>query len=509
MTADVSIDDNIPIIVGVGQLKSNRAREADAARAPLDLLLDAIGRAAKDTGVPDIARQVDTVATTDIVSWGYDDLPAILGREIGASPTTFISGPMGGNQPGQLLDDVAAAISAGRTKVALLGGAESVASLRTFLRSGSVPEWSPGSLARIDVSEIASELMMRYQLGLPVRCYPLYENAFRAHRGLSFDEAYQESAQLFADFTTVAATQPEAWDPHVRTAAEIGDVTSTNRMICQPYPVRMNAQIGVDQAAAVIVTSVGAARAAGIDESRWIYVASAAGAGEPVDLFSRSDFHSAAALRAVLETALDRAGVAASDPLTLDMYSCFPIVPKLAAEVLSRPLNAELTSTGGLSAFGGPGNNYSMHALVAVTERLRENGGRGLVYANGGMLTKHHAVVLDASIPTRPFSGGPADVVEPATPIVVEPSEGIGTIETYTVEFDRDGSPKRGWIIGRTADQARFPAIVVDPQTLAELVRTDVEPIGRSGAIGQIDPAAAGDGFGDVEGKLTTLTLQD
>lgn len=278
-------------------------------------------------------------------------------------------------------------------------------------------------------------------------------------------------------------------------------------MICHPYPVRMNAQIGVDQAAAIIVTSVEAARAAGIDESKWVYVRSAAGAAEPVDILSRSDFHSSAALRATLSTALDRARVQASEIDVLDLYSCFPIVVKLAAEVLDRPLDARLTSTGGLSAFGGPGNNYSTHGLVAVTARLRADGGLGLVYANGGMLTKHHAVVLDSRRPSEPFSGGVLAPVPADQPPIVEPADGTGVIETYTVEFGRSGTPTRGWVIGRTEAGERFPALVTDAATLAELTRTDIEPIGMRGTIGRIDATAAGNGSDGATGQLTTLTL--
>ncbi|MFW0790411.1 hypothetical protein [Gordonia sp. CPCC 205333] len=500
-------DNRTPVIVGVGQLRANRDRDPQAARSPLDLFVDAIGRAAADSGAPSIVTQADTIGTTDVASWGYDNLPAIVGGEIGARPTQFISGPMGGNQPGQILDDVAAAISAGTSSVAIVGGAEAVASLRAVLGTGQVPDWTPGALTRVDVSEIASDVMMRYHLGLPTRCYPLYENAFRAQRGLNFAAAQEESAQLFADFTTVAARQAAAWDPHIRTAGEIGTVTPANRMICQPYPVRMNAQIGVDQAAAVVVTNVAVAREAGIDESKWIYVRSAAGAAEPVDLLSRSDFHSSVALESALRAALDRAGVSASEVGVLDIYSCFPVVVKFAAKVLSHPLDARLTSTGGLSAFGGPGNNYSTHGLVAVTERLRKERGLGLVYANGGMLTKHHAVVLDSQRPAEPFSGGAAPANPQEHPPIIEPDQGAGVVETYTVEFDRDGTPTRGWVIGRTDDGERFPALITDQVTLAELVRTDVEPIGRRGEIGSIDASSAGDGAADATGTLTTLTL--
>lgn len=47
-----------------------------------------------------------------------------------------------------------------------------------------------------------------------------------------------------------------------------------------------------------------------------------------------------------------------------DHCSCFPIVPKLACEHLDLPTTRAakpLTLLGGLTSFGGAGNNYSMH----------------------------------------------------------------------------------------------------------------------------------------------------
>lgn len=63
----------------------------------------------------------------------------------------------------------------------------------------------------------------------------------------------------------------------------------------------------------------------------------------------------------------------------------------------------KLSLIGGLTSFGGAGNNYSMHALTEMTRQLRQGKGRkGLVLCNGGMLTYQFAVVLG----TEPRSAG-------------------------------------------------------------------------------------------------------
>ena len=86
----------------------------------------------------------------------------------------------------------------------------------------------------------------------------------------------------------------------------------------------------------------------------------------------------------------------------IDLYSCFPCAVHAACDILGLPTDGSqpLTVTGGLPFFGGPGNNYSLHALAEVAVRLRGNPVRALVTANGGMLSKHAAAVL-TSDPAR------------------------------------------------------------------------------------------------------------
>ena len=66
-------------------------------------------------------------------------------------------------------------------------------------------------------------------------------------------------------------------------------------------------------------------------------------------------------------------GVAPEQLSVVDLYSCFPIVPKLGSLHLGLD-RVELSATGGLSSFGGPHNNYSSHAIVAVTRPSSRSG---------------------------------------------------------------------------------------------------------------------------------------
>jgi acetyl-CoA C-acetyltransferase len=64
-----------------------------------------------------------------------------------------------------------------------------------------------------------------------------------------------------------------------------------NRYICHPYTKLMNSIIAVDQAAAVVLTTVGRAKALGLDPERWVYLRGAADAGESWFLSQREVLH--------------------------------------------------------------------------------------------------------------------------------------------------------------------------------------------------------------------------
>ena len=56
--------------------------------------------------------------------------------------------------------------------------------------------------------------------------------------------------------------------------------------------------------------------------------------------------------------------------------------------------------------------------------------------------------------------------------------------KTYTVEFNRDGSPLRGHVVGRLRSNGhRFIANHADESTLKQLCSQEVEPIGRHGKV--------------------------
>ena len=454
----------IPVLVGVGQLRSNRGRTVAGAREPAELMLDALTLAAADAGVPHLLAEADSIDAVNVVSWSYDDLPGLLAARLGARPRHQHYSPVGGHQPARLLDDAAARIARGESRIALIVGGEAQASTGLLAKAGVDPVaeggWSaqPGGPPGFAPKLLGSPYAQASGLLFPTRVYPLFENRLRYELGQTPAEATAWSAQLYAEFSRVAAVNPAAWNPVVRNAAEIATPGPDNRMVCEPYPLSMNAMPHVDQAAAVIVTSLATARELGVAVP--VYVWGGAGAEESASFLERDGFGSSPAMGSAFGRALDAAEVSADELSCVDVYSCFPVVPKLACLTLGLSRDASLSVTGGHSAFGGPMNTYTLFSVVALTQRLRAEAGVALVHGNGGFVSYQHAVVLGAQPHPHGYVGQPEPVMmtPTAAPALAPVTDGVVTVETATVEYDRNAAPATGFLIGRTPDGHRVAA---------------------------------------------------
>lgn len=487
-----------PVLVGVGQLRANRQRSVDDAREPLDLMADALLRAGEDAGDTGLLRAADTVFAIRAASWAYDDLAGSVARRIGAVPRRSENTPLGGHLPARLLDRAAAAIWAGESEIALLVGGEAQASANALAKAGIDPVergWSatPGGPPPLDLGDLGSEQMLAAGLFLPARMYPLFENRLQADLGLTAEENAAWSARLYADLSQVAAQHPVAWNPDVLSPEQVGEVGPGNRMVCEPYPLSMNAMPHVDQAGAVIVTSLGVARERGVPESQLTYVWGGAGVDDPPDPLRRTGFSGSVALGRALDRSLEQAGIGIADVDLVDVYSCFPVVPKLAALHLGLDREAVLSVAGGHSSFGGPLNTYSLHAIATLAQRLRAGAATGLVHANGGYLSYQHTVLLGA----RPHPDGyvgdpePSAVDHPDAPTVLDAAaaaqDGLElTVETATVEHGRDGAPQQAFVVGRTTSGDRVAAqSAPDDRATAAALSLASLPAGRRTHIGR------------------------
>ncbi|KAF4975667.1 hypothetical protein FZEAL_7557 [Fusarium zealandicum] len=486
-----------PIIVGIGEVRQKEFTLENTLE-PAELILSAIREASKDSSA-DIIEHIDSLSVVPPWSWNYSDLPGLLAEKLGIEPSHRILASHGGNTPALLCDESAARVAAGDAKVAVVAGGEALASLFACQKAGRMPPsgWtkqkSDDKVYSPSDYSLVENVGAFHSVGLPIQVYPLYENALRQHKHQTLEENHQESAELYAKFDKIACHHRNSWraGETPRDAKTIGAVREKNRMICTPYPLLMNAFNGVNLAAACIVTSIEYATELGIPQDKWVYVLGGAGANDSTNFWQRTNYFSSPAIEYSIDKTLESAGLAKDEMDCFDFYSCFPIVPKIACKHLELDMGnpgKPITLLGGLTSFGGAGNNYSLHAIVEMTRKIRDKTHQtGLVLANGGVLSWQHAICLSAQ-PRRDHS--PYSRQEllgqsrgASGPIFVDQAKGEALIETYTVDFDRSG-PKLGHIVGRLEKTGyRFIANHGNEFTLATLASGSLEPIGMRGVV--------------------------
>lgn len=492
----MTIDPRTPVLVGVGQV-TQRDVEPSQAKEPLELMVESALRAAADAGVtPGALARLDKVSVVNLLAWSYANPPGALAERLGASPARLEYSTVGGNTPQWLVNETAAEIAAGQRDFALLAGAEAVYSMQRARKAQSALAWSPGSSVLPEAVTVGSrrqgvnDLEMSYGMALPTSVYPLFENALRRHHGWSIEEHRRQIGSVCARMTDVAAKNPYAWFPQRRSAEELMTVTPQNRIIGFPYPKMVNAIIDVDQAAAVLMMSTALADSLGVAPARRVYLHGCADAQDQWFVSERVNYFSSPAIRAAGRHALARAGLGIDQVQHLDLYSCFPCAVQIARDMFGIALDdpRPLTVTGGLPYAGGPGNNYVMHSIAAMADRLRaQPGSKGLLTALGWYITKHSVGIYSTEPPERPFSrhdpgSEQAEVDALAGPEVVAEADGPAVIETYTVLHDRDGGPVRGIVVGRLRDGRRFVANTPeDPAFLSSLEQN--EGVGLEGRV--------------------------
>jgi acetyl-CoA C-acetyltransferase len=379
-----------------------------------------------------------------------------------------------------LVNHTADEIAAGKIRLALIAGAEAMYTRRLARTRKMKLAWRPtaGSPERTigDGRWGTQEIEQRHGAAMPVQIYPLFENALRAARGWTIEAQRSRLGELCARFSEIAAANPYAWFREPKNAAEITTVTNDNRMIAFPYPKFMNSILDVDQGAALLMTSVGVARELGIPEDRWIYLLGGADAHDHWFILERLDFSTSPAIRRAGRAALEQAECGIDEIDYLDLYSCFPCAPRIGRDMLGirEDDSRDLTTTGSLVYFGGPGSNHPLHAIAAMAPKLRAKPiSRGLVSGLGWYVTKHSIGVYSATPPERGWRRADPKALqreldaEPRPETAREPS-GPSTVETYTVVHDRDGAPALGIVVGRLEDGRRFIANTPADRSLFE-----------------------------------------
>ncbi|MEQ8857732.1 MAG: acetyl-CoA acetyltransferase [Pseudomonadales bacterium] len=466
-----------PILVGAAQLEQ-RIDDPASGREPVELMIDAVQRAAEDTGVPGLLDQVQSVRVIRGI-WPYKNPAAHVAQAIGSPGAETTLTPFGGNFVQTVLNQTALEIQSGARDLVVLTGAECGNTQAKARRAGVDLNWQalPGTPDRL----IGDEVDMRHQaekmlrIGQPIQIYPLFENALRHHRGETIEAHLERISALWAGFSQVAADNPHAWIREAKSAEEIRTISERNRPVSFPYPKLMNSNSNVDQGAALILCSESRARALGIAEEKWIYPWAGTDAHDHYHVSNRDNLYTSPAIRIAGRRVLELAGLTPQDLDLVDVYSCFPVAVQVAAAEIGLDVTRPLTITGGLTFAGGPLNNYVMHSVARAVELLRERRDeKCLITANGGYLTKHAFGVYSASPPAQPFRHQDVQSEVDATPRreVALDFRGDATVESYTVMYGAD-CPNIGHVVCRLPDDRRAWANCEDREVLDAMTREE------------------------------------
>ena len=467
-----SVADNTPIVIGVGQASERLDSPNYQQLAPVDLAARAAAAACDDAlslaalgpridaifAVRTVADSVPAMMRPHMAPFGSpSNSPASVARRLGANPALLVHSPACGDEPQKLLNEACERLHRGDFKLALLCGGEAISTQRAAKGAGQTLDWSEQlDMPLEDRSEmmvLRSKQMTEHGMKAPTAVYPLLENARRKRLGLSREAYAKEMGRLLAPFSEVAANNPHASSQKIWTAQAIASTGAENRLIADPHPISVVARDQVNQGAAVLLTTVGTARELGIAEEKWVYLHGYSAVNErPV--LERQDLGASAAMALAYQKALEEAGTSIDQIRFLDIYSCFPIAVFSALDAIG--LDAQdprgLTLTGGLPFFGGPGNNYSMHGIAEVVQRLRQAPGTlGLIGANGGFLSTHAVGIYSTS--PREWKNCDSTAIQyqidqlPAPAFKRDP-DGWATVESYTVLHGKQG-PSEVIIVGR------------------------------------------------------------
>lgn len=470
-SASVTLDPRTPVLVGAGQ-SLHRAAGLEDAIDPVGLMALALDEAVADAGLASLT-EVDSIRVVGLLSWRYGNASQVLANRTGIESKEFAYTTMGGNSPQTLVNATALAVQRGELDVAVLAGGEAWRTRMKARKLGVELDWEKAPEGSVPVL-LGEELVMNHpaevarQIVMPVQVYPMFETAIRAAAGRSPEEQLTRISELWSRFSHVAADNPKAWIRDAKSPEEIRTVGPDNRMIGLPYAKYMNSNNDVDMGAALIMMSVEAARRLGVPEDRWVFPLAGTDCHEHQYVSNRWSFHETPAIELGGRLALELAGLTIDDVDLVDLYSCFPSAVQLGAQSLGLDIERQLTLTGGLPFAGGPWNNYVMHAIATMMQRLREQpGATGLVWANGGYTTKHAFGVYSTAAPSKPFQHAyPQDQID-AMPRreLAEPPEAAGpaTIEAYTVMFSREGEPERAIAACLLADGRRAWGDSLDP----------------------------------------------
>ena len=492
MTISETLDPQTPIVIGASEIAHRDGPDFQPASAT-ELMIEAVQRALESTGAGEVLGTLTGAVLVPHGTWTESDPGRAIAEAIGAPKARTIRSELGVLQQ-SLLARAATDVRSGAIDVAIVVGGENRWSGVVASKAGTDLPEAPALACAAEPDEVIapremviSQIEIDRNLTTAAHQYAIIETALRHHLGRSTGAHQRELGELWARFAEIAAEAPAGWDTRAMKSDEIAFPSESNRMIAAPYPKWLISQWNVDQAAALIFTTVGTASRLGLDESTWVFPLAMVESNAVIPLPERADVHRWPASQLVSKAALEASGISIDEVGPVDLYSCFPSAVEVQAREIGLSIDRDLTLTGGMTFGGGPFNNYALQGAAAMVRKLRESPDPtfGLTSAVSGLLTKPAVTVWSNREPRTPFvsldvsaQAEEATARRPVNPdltgagvvvgATVIPGRGgeLTTVALVEVEGIRTVVQSQDQALGETfmaADAVGLPVIIGDP----------------------------------------------
>jgi acetyl-CoA C-acetyltransferase len=206
-----------PIIVGVGQMTHKSKNTGDFLH-PLQAMKLAVKRAVDDAECKDLIHAADALHVINIFTWNYRKAPRALADLLDINPAVKEYTTIGGDTPQWLVNRVADNLASGKSEITIVAGCEVMHSIKRAMVAGKPPAGFRDNFEDITIIGDDSDgvvvgkqrfgnndFELDHFMDMPVRVYPLIENALRAKEGLTIEQQRQNLGKFGETFSAVAA----------------------------------------------------------------------------------------------------------------------------------------------------------------------------------------------------------------------------------------------------------------------------------------------------------------
>jgi acetyl-CoA C-acetyltransferase len=468
-------DPSTPVIVGVSRVEQ-ALDQPGAGLGPLELMIEAAHGAGNDSGAPGLLRDVGRVSVPE-GTWTLINAPGSIAEAVGAPHARTVVLKAGIPQQ-TLLNETFRELLAGNIDAGLVVGGEASHRASVARRAGLElddpdPSDTPADEVRGPEGEILSPPEIAARAIDAVVQYALMESALRFAESESLDENRDAIARLWSGLSDIASRNPHAAFREPMTADAIREPSDSNRLMAFPYNKWHCSQMYVDQASALLLTTLGNARRAGVPAEKVVFPLVSLESSFALSLARRAEPHTWPSMSVLRDAAEAHLGRNLADLDHFEVYSCFPAAVRIQQRALGLPIDGIPTITGGMAFAGGPWNNFVLQAISAMVERVREAPGSvGMVSVVSGLLTKPGLGVY-STVPgdSPPLIDDLAKRASEATAEVrlADGYAGPATVVACTVRADRSGA-MRSFVVADTPEGERCVVVSDDPGVGGELM---------------------------------------